>query len=162
MDSASNKVGVVDELDLNDLDRRMINRLQRGFPVCPHPFRVAAQQLGTDEDTLMRRVQTLLDDGVLTRFGPLFHAEKLGGALSLCALEVPPGRFDEVCEIVNGFDEVAHNYERDHQLNMWFVLATDSEESKAAALQNIESSTGLSVFDLPKEREFFVGLHFEV
>jgi DNA-binding Lrp family transcriptional regulator len=147
---------------MHELDRVIINTLQRGFPICPEPFAAAAAAMNTSEAILIKRVQRLLDDGTLTRFGPLYNAEKLGGALSLCAMKVPEAEFDKVCDIVNGFDEVAHNYERDHLLNMWFVLATDSVQSKQRVIRAIEQRTGLQVLDMPKQREFFVGLHFEV
>ena len=78
-------------------------------------------------------------------------------------MAVPAARFESVCAIVNRFDAVAHNYERDHELNMWFVLATDTVDTKQrGACEHIEQDTGLPVFDMPKEREFFVGLHFQV
>ena len=102
----------------------------------------------------------MLDDGLLTRFGPLYHAENMGGALSLCAMKVPVENFDEVAEQVNAFPEVAHNYERAHRLNMWFVLATETPEGIAKAAREIERETGLKVLLFPKEREFFV--HFRV
>jgi len=104
----------------------------------------------------------MLDDGLLTRFGPLFHAENMGGALSLCAMTVPAENFDEVVEQVNAFPEVAHNYQRDHEMNMWFVLATETPDQLAECLQKIEKTTGIPVFNLPKKEEFYVGLHFKV
>ena len=64
---------------MDSLDRRIINQLQGGFPVCERPFREAAQRLGTTESELITRLRCMLDDGLLTRFGPLFHAEQLGG-----------------------------------------------------------------------------------
>lgn len=147
---------------MDDLDRRIINELQRGFPISPRPYADAAQHLGTTETELLARLQRLLDDGLLSRFGPLYHAEKLGGALSLCAIAVPEERFEEVTALVNAHDEVAHNYRREHRLNMWFVLATDSIEAQHATLDDIEAETGLTVHNMPKQAEFFVGLHFEV
>jgi DNA-binding Lrp family transcriptional regulator len=104
----------------------------------------------------------MLDDGLLSRFGPLFNAEQLGGALSLCAMKVPRERFDAVAEKVNAFAQVAHNYQRDHEMNMWFVLATGSAAELEAAIHAIERETGLKVFNLPKQEEFFVSLHFQV
>ena len=68
--------------------------------------------------------------------------------------------FDAVADIVNGFAEVAHNYARDHALNMWFVVATDRHERVAEVLAEIESGTGLRVYDMPKIEEFFIGLRF--
>jgi DNA-binding Lrp family transcriptional regulator len=147
---------------MDSLDRRIINELQGGFPVCERPFREAAQRLGTSESELITRLRCMLDDGLLTRFGPLFHAEQLGGALSLCAMQVPRERFDAVAEQVNAFPQVAHNYQRDHAMNMWFVLATESAEELEQTIRDIERETGLEVFNLPKQEEFYVGLHFQV
>jgi DNA-binding Lrp family transcriptional regulator len=147
---------------MDSLDRRIINELQGGFPVCERPFLEAAQRLGTSESELITRLRCMLDDGLLTRFGPLFHAEQLGGALSLCAMQVPRDRFDAVAEQVNAFPQVAHNYQRDHAMNMWFVLATESAGELEQTIRDIERETGLEVFNLPKQEEFYVGLHFQV
>jgi DNA-binding Lrp family transcriptional regulator len=147
---------------MDELDRRIINQLQGGFPVCERPFREAAENLGTTESELITRIRCMLDDGLLTRFGPLFHAENMGGALSLCAMTVPAENFDEVVEQVNAFPEVAHNYQRDHEMNMWFVLATETPDQLDECLQQIEKATGIPVFNLPKKEEFYVGLHFKV
>jgi DNA-binding Lrp family transcriptional regulator len=147
---------------MDALDRRIINELQGDFPVCAQPYREVAEQLGSTESELITRIGCMLDDGLLTRFGPMFHAEHMGGALSLCAMRVPPDRFDAVADSVNALPEVAHNYQRDHEMNMWFVLATETPEALQATVEAIESQTGLKVFNLPKLEEFYVGLHFEV
>jgi DNA-binding Lrp family transcriptional regulator len=147
---------------MDELDRRVINQLQGGFPVCERPFQEAAETLGTTESELITRIRCMLDDGLLTRFGPMYHAENMGGAVSLCAMKVPAESFDEVAEQVNAFPEVAHNYQRDHEMNMWFVLATESPGQLDECLQKIETTTGIPVFNLPKKEEFYVGLHFKV
>ena len=147
---------------MDALDRRIINELQGGFPVCEHPFREIADRLGSTESELITRIGCMLDDGLLTRFGPMYHAEHMGGALSLCAMRVPPERFEAVADVVNTHPEVAHNYQRDHDMNMWFVLATETPAALQAAVDRIEAETGLKVFNLPKLEEFYVGLHFEV
>ncbi len=143
---------------MDELDRAIVNGLQGGFPVCERPFAEAAARLGTDEATLIARLEALLADGTLTRFGPLFDAVALGGAFTLCALAVPPGDFERVAAIVNAFPEVAHNYERAHRLNMWFVLATEKPGGIADALRRIEAATGLPVLEFPKLDEYFVEL----
>lgn len=147
---------------MDAVDRRIINELQGGFPVCERPFRTAAERLGLDEAELIARIDRLLADGTLTRFGPLYHAERLGGALTLAAMAVPEERFDAVAEAVNAHPEVAHNYRRDHALNMWFVLATERPEEIARVIARIEVDTGLQVYNMPKIEEFFVGLRFEL
>ena len=143
---------------VDELDRRIVDTLQGGFPVSEWPFRVAAARLGTTEDDLVRRVDRLLADGTLTRFGPLFNVERMGGTFLLAAMAVPAERFDEVAAVVNQFPEVAHNYARDHALNLWFVLAAETTESVTRAVARIEEETGLRVMAFPKEREYFVEL----
>ncbi|OHX37452.1 AsnC family protein [Methylomonas sp. LWB] len=142
-------------------DKAIVNRLQQGFPICASPYRRIADELGIAEADLLSRLQALLADGVLSRFGPMYHAEQMGGALSLAALKVPEERFDEVAEIVNAFPEVAHNYARNHVLNMWFVLATEQPEQVADVIAEIERRTGLVVYNMPKINEYFVGLQLE-
>jgi len=147
---------------MDALDRRIINELQGSFPVCEYPYREVADRLGSTESELITRIGCMLDDGLLTRFGPMYHAENMGGALSLCAMRVPNDRFETVTEMVNAHPEVAHNYQRDHDMNMWFVLATETPAALQTAIDSIEAQTGLSVFNLPKLEEFYVGLHFTV
>ena len=143
---------------MDDLDRRIVNTLQGNFPVCERPFGAAAAILGTGEDELISRVDRLLDDGTLTRFGPLFDVERMGGAFVLAAMAVPAERLDEVVAEVNALPEVAHNYAREHELNLWFVLAAETQVAIANAIGVIEKKTGLEVLALPKEREYFVEL----
>lgn len=146
---------------MDNIDRQIINQLQDGFPVCAAPYQHAAQQLGISEADLLARLQALLADGTLSRFGPLYHAERVGGALTLAAVKVPLERYDEVTDIINAFPEVAHNYQRNHVLNMWFVLATETPAQLQQALADIEQQTGLPVYNMPKINEYFVGLRLE-
>jgi DNA-binding Lrp family transcriptional regulator len=143
---------------MDDTDRRIVNALQGGFPVCDEPFAAVAETLGIGADELIGRLRALLENGVLSRFGPLYQVERMGGRFVLAALAVPEADFDRVAALVNAFDEVAHNYRREHRLNMWFVLATESAEGIAAVAGRIEAETGLSVYLFPKEREYFVEL----
>ena len=147
--------------EIDALDRQIINALQGGFPVSPRPYAEAAQRLGITEAELIGRLEGLLDAGVLSRFGPMFHAERMGGGLTLAAMQVPEERFEAVADQVNAHPEVAHNYARDHALNMWFVAATDRPEAIGETLDAIAAETGLEVLDMPKLKEFFVGLRFE-
>lgn len=142
---------------LSELDRTLINRLQDDLPLVSHPFAALARELDLSEEEVVDRIRGLRDDGLLTRFGPFFDAEALGGAFCLCAMAVPVERFEDVLTKVNAYPEVAHNYERDHRLNMWFVLATESQAAIAATASAIERDTGLTVLQFPKEREFFIG-----
>ena len=140
----------------DEVDRRLINALQGDFPLVPEPYRQVADTLGLSEAELLRRLDSLLERRVLTRFGPMFQIERAGGAFVLAAMRVPEADFERVTAQVNAFPEVAHNYRREHELNMWFVLATATPQGIAATIAAIEAATGLPVFAFPKEQEYFV------
>ena len=136
--------------ELDAVDRRIIDTMQGDFPICERPYAVVAGQLGIDEDELISRLDGLLADKVLTRFGPMFQIERMGGAFVLAALAVPEERYETVTELVNALPQVAHNYRREHALNMWFVLATENQAGIAEAIARIEADTGLPVFCFPE------------
>ena len=147
---------------MDAVDRAIVNDLQAGIAVSERPYAEAAARLGLSESELLARLQTLLDRRVLSRFGPMYHAERLGGALTLAAMKVPAEDFERVAAIVNGFPEVAHNYAREHAFSMWFVLATDDPARIGEVIAEIEQATGYTVYNLPKLEEFYVGLKLEV
>lgn len=147
---------------LDEIDRLVVNTLQDGLPVSEQPFADAAQRIGLAEGELIGRIKALLERGVLSRFGPMFDAERIGGSFTLCAMQVPPEHFEEVAGHVNDCPEVAHNYQRDHELNMWFVLGSDDQNRIEEALRTIQERTGFRVYNLPKLKEYYVGLRLEV
>lgn len=145
-----------DPFPLDTIDTTLINALQGGFPLCDEPYAAVGAALGLSGDEVVARLQVLLDRKVLTRFGPMYQIEKIGGAFVLAALKVPEADYDTVAVAVNALPEVAHNYRREHVLNMWFVLATETPAGIDTAIEKIEAATGLTVFAFPKEREYFV------
>jgi DNA-binding Lrp family transcriptional regulator len=147
---------------LTALECALINRFQGGVPLEERPYREMAHRLATDEPSVIVSLGALLERRILSRFGPSYDAARLGGALTLAALQVPENDFDRVAALVNAMPEVAHNYRREHELNMWFVLATETPEAIARSLARIEQATGLTVYDFPKGREFFLGLKLAV
>lgn len=146
---------------MDELERRIINHLQGGLEICERPYLLAAQQLGITEDALLERLASLLERRVLTRVGPLFQIERMGGAFTLAALQAPADRFDEIAALLNAMPEVAHNYQREHALNMWFVLATETPVGIAAAIERIATQTGCQVLNFPKSHEYFVELKLQ-
>lgn len=146
---------------LDAVDRAIINTLQAGFPVTERPFAEVGASLGIGEDVLLDRVASLLAGGTLSRFGPMYNADRMGGAFSLCAMAVPEDRFEEVAGMVNRHPEVAHNYEREHALNMWFVVATERPEQIDEVLTKIKTESGIEPYSFPKLEEYFIGLRVE-
>ena len=141
---------------LDAIDRRIIDGLQGDFPICERPYQVAAERLGISEEELLQRLDRLLETRVLTRFGPMMQIERVGGSFVLAAIAVPEADYERVAGQVNALPQVAHNYRREHLLNMWFVLATETPAGIGEAIARIEADTGLPVHAFPKEREYFV------
>ncbi len=141
----------------DETDRRILNRLQEGFPIVAEPFRAVAEELGLSEAELIGRLERMRAERIITRFGPFFDAEAMGGAFCLCAMAVPEEEFETVMTKVNARPEVAHNYRRSHRLNMWFVLATETKDEIEAVASCLERETGHRVLRFPKLREFFIG-----
>jgi siroheme decarboxylase len=148
-------------IELDPIDAALIDALQSGIPIAADPFRLVATVLGITPNDVVTRIKKLLDDGVLTRFGPMFNADRMGGTFTLAALRVPPADFERVAALVNAHAEVAHNYARDHDWNMWFVIATDDPLRIRAVEEAISAETGLPILDLPKIEEYHVALKLE-
>ena len=144
------------------LDRQIINALQGGFPIVDEPYVEVASWFDISPHELIRRIGNLLKTRALSRFGPLYNTERMGGAVTLAALSVPQERFDEVTRLVNDHWQVAHNYAREHTLNRWFVISTENPEQIETVINAIEKETGLKVYNCPKEKEYFIGLRLEV
>ncbi|RID90469.1 Lrp/AsnC family transcriptional regulator [Gemmobacter lutimaris] len=146
---------------LDATDRKLLNHLQDGIEITAAPFTALARETGLTEAALLDRIARLREIGAITRFGPFLDAAAMGGAFCLCAMAVPEDRFEEVMTLVNAHAEVAHNYERQHRLNMWFVLACERAEGIASTAADIEAETGLTVHLFPKVQEFFIGFRVE-
>ena len=161
------KAATTEVSELSILDKALINLLQKGLPVSERPFAEIAETLktmgiNTHELEIISHLNALQESKVLTRFGPMFDAACLGGAFTLAALSVPEEDFEQVTEQVNSFEQVAHNYRRDHTFNMWFVIGTESQAEIDQVIHAIEEKTKLTVLNTPKLEEFYVGLYLPV
>ncbi len=146
---------------IDPVDKKIIDSLQGGFPISERPYADAALALGLEESELLARLARLLETGVLSRFGPMYNADRMGGAFCLCAVAAPAEDKERIIAAINAHPEVAHNYERAHRLNIWFVLAAGSKERIPEVTSAIEAETGLPVFSFPKLDEYFVGFKME-
>lgn len=147
---------------MNAIRQRIVNRLQSRFPVVSRPFAAAGEQIGLGETELIGEIKAMLAEGLLSRFGPMYNAERLGGAVTLAAMEIPPPDFERIAAVVNALPEVSQNYARDHALNMWFVLSVERPELIGESIARIEAATGLPVFNFPKLEEFYIGFRMRV
>ena len=143
------------------LEQRLLNEFQQGMPLTATPYADIGRQLGVYETTVIETLQRLQTEGVVSRVGPVFRPNRVG-ASTLAAMAVPVGKLEEVAAIVNEFDEVNHNYEREHRFNLWFVVVATDEDQLQQVLVEIEQRCGYPVLDLPLLNEHFIDLGFEL
>ncbi len=146
---------------LDSLEQSLLNDFQQGFPLTPTPFADMAEQLGVSEEQVLTTLEQLHQRGAVSRVGPVFRTHSIG-ASTLAAMRVPEERLEEVAEQVNSFDAVNHNYEREHQLNLWFVATAPNEEALQQVLQQIETTTGIEVIALPMLEDYHIDLGFDL
>ena len=153
-------VAVLDtQVTLTALEKCLLNEYQRGFPLCSSPFALIAEQQGVTEKEVIRTLDSLQQRGLVSRVGPVFAPQR-AGASTLAALSVPDGELERVADCVSRYEEVNHNYEREHAFNLWFVVTAPDQAHVQRVLEAIEKETGLSVLDLPLERSFYIDLGF--
>ena len=144
---------------LTPLEKCLLNEYQHGFPVCTEPFAEIAAQQGVTEAQVISTLISLQQHGLISRVGPVFAPQR-AGASTLAALSVTEDRLQAVADMVSRYDEVNHNYEREHHYNLWFVVTAADEDEVQGVLEDIEMRTGLAVLDLPLEHSFYIDLGF--
>ena len=144
---------------LSALERRLLNDYQRGFPLSPTPYADIAADLGVGEAEVLACLDSLSRRGMISRIGPVFQPRRTG-ASTLAAMAVPVDRLEPVADLVSAYPEVNHNYEREHQFNLWFVVTASTRERVTEVLAEIRDRTGLRVLDLPMERQYHIDLGF--
>ena len=146
-------------MDLDALDRRLLDEFQRDFPLVSRPYEVLAERLGISGAEVQSRLQRLKDTGAVSRVGAVFKPHAVG-ASTLAALAVPPEDLERVAELVSAIPEVNHNYQREHAFNLWFVICADDRLAVQRTLREIRRRTGLEPLDLPLLEDFHIDLGF--
>ena len=149
------------QAQLNPLERRLLDEYQQGLPLDPRPFARIARELETTEEAVITSLQELQRAGLISRVGPVFRANRVG-ASTLAAMRVPQERLEAVAALVSAYPEVNHNYEREHDFNLWFVVTASDEHALLGVLDEIEQRTGLRVIDLPMLDDYFIDLGFRL
>lgn len=150
-------------MHLDQLDRELLNIIQKDFPIVSEPYHELAQQLHTTEEDIIQRLQKFIDSGVIRRLGGIFDSRQVGYTGTLCALQVPVEKIDQVAEIINEYPGVTHNYLRNHEYNMWFTLLTTSTNKIDLILNEIRAKTGIQeILNLPAQRIFKINVNFKV
>ena len=141
------------------IDKRLLNDYQQGLPLSPRPFAEIADALGVDEKDVIARLKRLKESGAISRVGPVFRPKRLGSS-TLAAMAVPTDQLEQVAQLVNGYSEVNHNYEREHEYNLWFVVTGEDERHVSRVIRDIWQRTGIDVLNLPMLAEYHIDLGF--
>ncbi len=140
---------------------RLLNEFQRDFPLVSRPYREIAARLGISEDDVIAALGELKTRGAISRIGAVVRPNSVG-ASTLAAMRVPPARLEAVAALVSARPEINHNYEREHDINLWFVVTADSRADVDAVLDEIATETGVTPLDLPLITPFHIDLGFDL
>jgi DNA-binding Lrp family transcriptional regulator len=146
---------------METLTEKLLNDFQRNFPLNPMPFAHIARCLNTSTETVLERLKELQATGAVSRVGPVFRPNTVG-ASTLAAMAVPAYRLEKIAQIINGFAQVNHNYEREHHYNLWFVVTAENEVSLLQALERMQAETGYAVLSLPLVKDYHIDLGFRM
>ena len=145
--------------EFDALERQIVDSYQRDFPLTPEPYATIAEDLGGDEGDVLACLASLQEAGTIARIGAVIAPHTVGRS-TLAAMSVPKDRLEDVAEVVNGYREVNHNYEREHHFNLWFVVTASDFARVAEVLDEIGERTGLMVLDLPLVEAYHIDLGF--
>lgn len=146
-------------MELSEQDRQLLNQVQQDFPLHPEPFKVLSEQLGIPQQNILDRLQELERQKAISRFGAVFDHHR-AGASTLAALAVPEPEIEQVAEFVNAFTEVNHNYQREHEFNLWFVVNAPDREGVDRVLDEISREHPYPLLDLPMVKGYHIDLGF--
>ncbi len=147
---------------MDDVDKKILNIIQAGFPVEAEPFKVLGEQVGISEDDVLERIKKLKETGIIRRIGAVFDTRRLGFVSTLCAARVPEEKLKEFVEIVNSYPGVTHNYRRSHEYNVWFTCIASTEEKIRKTLMEISEKTDITdMLNMPAKRKFKINVSFD-
>lgn len=144
---------------MDELDRRLLDEFQRDFPLDPRPYAAIAGRLGCTEAEVLERLGRLKASGAVSRVGATFRPHRIGSS-TLAAMAVPAERLDQVAAVIDAFEEVNHNYQRAHRLNLWFVVTAPTRERVEEVMGAISAASGLEVEEFPLVRSYRLDLGF--
>lgn len=143
------------------LHKHLLNDYQQDFPLSPTPYRDIAEQLGVTEDDVLAAFQSLSEQQMISRIGPVIAPNSIGCS-ALVAMAVPEYDLARVAALVSEYSEVNHNYERENRFNLWFVAVADNEAELKKVIADMEHKTGYPAMLLPMLVDYFINLGFEL
>ncbi|MFC1494702.1 Lrp/AsnC family transcriptional regulator [Thermodesulfobacteriota bacterium] len=145
---------------IDDLDKKIISLLQKDIPIDPRPYKILADKIDIQEDEFIKRIETMIDSGVIRRFGAtLYHQEAGFSANAMVAWIIPESRIDEIGDIMAEFREVTHCYQRrpqkDWKYNLYTMIHGDTRQDCYDIAEKMSEKTGMNDYSLLfSEKEF--------
>lgn len=144
-------------------DKKLLNVMQKGLPICEFPFDKISKELGISTQEVINRIEVLKANGFIRRIGAVFNTKRMGYKSVLIAMAVPKEKVYETAEIINCYAGVTHNYHRENSINIWFTLSAKNEEEKRFIINEIKEKTGEDkLFELPAEKHFKQEVFFDM
>ncbi|MGZ3648420.1 MAG: siroheme decarboxylase subunit alpha [Syntrophales bacterium] len=148
---------------MDTIDKKILNIIQKDFPVVAEPFKAVAEKLGISEDEVLKRIKNLKEQGIIRRIGAVFDSKKMGYASTLCAAKVPKEKVKKFVAVVNSYAGVTHNYRRSHEYNVWFTFIASDEETLKKSLGEIRDKTGVTdIISMTAAQTFKIDATFEL
>ncbi len=145
---------------MREAQLRLLDEFQRRFPLCPSPYAAIAKRLGLTEAEVIVALRRLQARGCVSRVGATLVPGRVGAA-TLAALAVSSERLESVAALINGYREVNHNYEREHDFNLWFVVTAANEKRVQSVVRDVERRARCGkVLELPMVEAYHVDLGF--
>ena len=149
------------QFEFSALEKHLLNDYQHRLPNSLTPYADMAKQYGVTEQEVIKSLKHLQEIKVISRIGAVFKANTVG-ASTLAAIAVEPEQLQNVANIVSSYQEVNHNYEREHRYNLWFVLTTANQKKLEMVLTDISRKTGYHILNLPMLKDFYINLGFKL
>ena len=146
---------------LDEREFRLLNDYQRSFPLVHAPYEEIARRLDVDEGWVRDRLGRWQREGCVSRVGAVFRPHAIGVS-TLAAIAVPAQDLERIASLVSSFADVNHNYEREHRLNLWFVVTARDASALEETLDAIRVRTGHDVVSLPLVAEYGIDLGFRL
>lgn len=148
---------------MDSIDKKILNIIQKEFPVVAEPFKVVAERMGITEDEVLERISRLKQEGIIRRIGAVFDSKKMGFVSTLCAARVPEDTLKDFVRVVNSYPGVTHNYRRSHEYNVWFTFIAPDEGTLEKSLAEIRDRTGIAdIISMSAVRTFKIDASFEL
>ncbi len=148
---------------MDELDKELLNEIQWTFPLVTRPFDAIAKKFDTTPEIVKEHLNHLKEVGILRQLSAIFDTRKLGYTSSLVAMEIEHDKLEYVASQINRHPGVSHNYEREHQFNLWFTLAVPPGSDLKKEIDKFNVLKGIKkVRMLPTLQLFKIGVKLDM